>query len=175
MNRVGMGTGYPVNNWNTGKTAGRKGNQSYVTTGLMGMGNEERIPHRAEYSADMLSELYEQGRVKSVNDIRRSVLPEVDHVKEEAGQDSKSEKESNVDTEVIVRPDGSRVLMMRVNIGGMSTTMSVKISEPTEAVNEVSRIDQNGERIRGAGMQKDFAKADDTLEGIEEDAFGTEK
>ncbi|MCI8338347.1 MAG: hypothetical protein HFH62_06660, partial [Lachnospiraceae bacterium] len=42
-----------------------------------------------------------------------------------------------------VKPDGSRVLVMTMSIGGMETTMSLEISKPTEAPNENSEHDTN--------------------------------
>lgn len=176
MNRVGIDAGYFANNRNAGKTTRREVDKSYRTAGFTGMENADRIQHRAGYNANILLELYEQGCVKSMNGIRRNVLLKEDVAKkEEAEQESMSGKESDVDTEVIVRPDGSRVLMMTVNIGGMSTTMSMKISEPAEAVNEVSRVEQDGEETKCAGMQEDFVKADDIADGITEGVFETEK
>ncbi len=53
---------------------------------------------------------------------------------EELKQEDKQESESK--TEIIVKPDGSRVLVMTMSIGGMETTMSLEISKPTEAPNE---------------------------------------
>ncbi len=50
-----------------------------------------------------------------------------------------AEDKAETDTEVLVRPDGSRVLLMTVIIGGMSTTMSMKISEPVEWPDETAQ------------------------------------
>ena len=60
---------------------------------------------------------------------------------EELEQVDKQESESK--TEIIVKPDGSRVLVMTMSIGGMETTMSLEISKPTEAPNENSEHDTN--------------------------------
>ena len=60
---------------------------------------------------------------------------------EESKQKDKQESESK--TEIIVKPDGSRVLVMTMSIGGMETTMSLEISKPTEAPNENSEHDTN--------------------------------
>ena len=60
---------------------------------------------------------------------------------EESKQKDKQESESK--TEIIVKPDGSRVLVMTMSIGGMETTMSLEISKPTEAPNENSEHDAN--------------------------------
>ena len=58
---------------------------------------------------------------------------------EELEQVDKQESESK--TDIIVKPDGSRVLVMTMSIGGMETTMSLEISKPTEAPNENSGHD----------------------------------
>lgn len=56
------------------------------------------------------------------------------------GEEPKEEKtkleERATDTDIIVKPDGSRVLVMTTHIGGMSATVSMKISEPTKMPNE---------------------------------------
>ena len=58
---------------------------------------------------------------------------------EELEQADKQESDSK--TDIIVKPDGSRVLMVTMSIGGMETTMSLEISRPTEAPNENSEHD----------------------------------
>ena len=50
-------------------------------------------------------------------------------------------QESETKTDIIVKPDGSRVLVVTMSIGGMETTMSLEISKPTEAPNENSKQD----------------------------------
>ena len=65
-------------------------------------------------------------------------------------------QESETKTEIIVKPDGSRVLVMTMSIGGMETTMSLEISKPTKAPNENSKqdIDNN---MPSADAEKDTA------------------
>ena len=51
--------------------------------------------------------------------------------------EKKTEKEeSQTETDIIVKPDGSRVLVVTTNVGGMETTVSLKISEPTDMPND---------------------------------------
>lgn len=50
--------------------------------------------------------------------------------------DGKETEEAHSETNIIVKPDGSRVLVVTMRIGGMETTMSVKISEPTDMQND---------------------------------------
>lgn len=44
-------------------------------------------------------------------------------------------KNSQTTSDIVVKPDGSRVLVMTVNIGGMKTTVSLEISKPTDLPN----------------------------------------
>ena len=45
--------------------------------------------------------------------------------------------ESNTDTEIIVKPDGSRVLVVTMNVGGIETSMTLEISKPTAMPNGI--------------------------------------
>lgn len=54
----------------------------------------------------------------------------IDAPKKEDNEKSDDE-ESKTDSEVIVKPDGSRVLITTTQVGGMEMVMSLKISEPT--------------------------------------------
>lgn len=47
-------------------------------------------------------------------------------------------QESETKTDIIVKPDGSRVLVVTMSIGGMETTMSLEISKPTDTLNETA-------------------------------------
>lgn len=42
-----------------------------------------------------------------------------------------TEQEGKTDTDIVVKPDGSKVLVTTMNAGGMTTTMSIEISKPT--------------------------------------------
>lgn len=46
-------------------------------------------------------------------------------------------------TDIIVMPDGSRVLVITMNMGGMQTSMSLEISKPTEMPNDAAKIDDH--------------------------------
>lgn len=67
------------------------------------------------------------------------------------GQDTKTS------SEIIVRPDGSRVLMITVDIGGTQTAMSLQISEPTDIQNDIlKQKHDNGEaQINAAALTLD--------------------
>ncbi len=50
-------------------------------------------------------------------------------------KDGQEEEDSKTDTEVIVKPDGSRVLVLTMNVGGIETSMTLEISKPTAMPN----------------------------------------
>lgn len=59
----------------------------------------------------------------------------------EDGKEAKEEKAketSHTETEVIVNPDGSRVLLTTLHIGSMQATMSLELSKPTKLINSVN-------------------------------------
>lgn len=66
------------------------------------------------------------------------------------------EREEDADTQsdVIVRPDGSRVLVVTTNIGGSSTTMSLKISEATDMPNEAAKMRKEEKEPEDRGKSK---------------------
>ncbi len=51
--------------------------------------------------------------------------------REEEMSDDPEESESDSKADIIVKPDGTRVLVITTNIGGMEMTMNLKIAEPT--------------------------------------------
>lgn len=51
----------------------------------------------------------------------------------------KGKEESKTDTDIIVKSDGSRVVVITTSLGGMETTMSLEISKPTAMQNESSK------------------------------------
>lgn len=69
----------------------------------------------------------------------------------EVGHPSPDEKiEGKTSTEIIVKPDGSRVLVMTMHIGGMETTMSLEISKPTDLPNGIAE-EENGDSGQDMG------------------------
>ncbi len=86
----------------------------------------------------------QNANVQDIYDALKSTNPLIEQedsgvTDEELEQADKQESESK--TDVIVKPDGSRVLVMTMSIGGMETAMSLEISKPTEAPNENSEHD----------------------------------
>lgn len=49
-----------------------------------------------------------------------------------------SDSETGTTSEIILRPDGSRVLVLTMKMGGMETSISIKISEPTDFPNDAA-------------------------------------
>lgn len=60
-------------------------------------------------------------------------------------------EEAKTETDVIVKPDGSRVLVMTTHIGSMSATVSLKISEPTDLPNDHVGKENISEEKNGDG------------------------
>lgn len=79
-----------------------------------------------------------------------------------AGKDAQEEEDSKTDTEVIVKPDGSRVLVVTMNVGGTETSMTLEISEPTGMPNENRTVGE-----KQPGQTQDSAAPDITDEASE--------
>lgn len=62
-----------------------------------------------------------------------------------------AEEGSKTDTQILVRPDGSRVLLIKVMVAGMETTMSLKLSEATKMQNDSHSQEQ--ESVGGSGEE----------------------
>lgn len=61
---------------------------------------------------------------------QESVHKAEESLKEETGE------ESEIKSDIVVKPDGSRVLVMILKIGGMECTTSIEISKPTDLPNQ---------------------------------------
>ena len=111
--------------------------------------NKSRVgqfyPQKQETEVSAPEDTRQNANVQDIYKALKSKNPlleqEEDVSDEELKQEDKQESESK--TEIIVKPDGSRVLVMTMSIGGMETTMSLEISKPTEAPNENSEHDIN--------------------------------
>lgn len=69
--------------------------------------------------------------------------------KESAEKDS---EEEGITTEIVIKPDGSRVLLITMNFDGMETTMTIQISEPSEEQNE-----KEGQEIKEKAAARETA------------------
>ncbi len=72
-----------------------------------------------------------------------SFLIERDSEKKETA--GRTEGENKVDTDIQVKADGSRVLVMTRQIGGMATTTSIEISRPTKQMNDEAVSEEEGD------------------------------
>lgn len=63
-------------------------------------------------------------------------LKETDHEKVLPEEPEQADSpESKTKSDIIVKPDGSKVLVVTMSIGGTETTMSLEISKPTDTLN----------------------------------------
>lgn len=68
-----------------------------------------------------------------------------------------NEDKSETKTDIIVKSDGSRVLVMTMSVGGMETTMSLLLSKPTSMQNESSdRNADHAEQSTGTDALSEF-------------------
>lgn len=84
-----------------------------------------------------------RSKQKEIDDLKAGVGEEIasgtsDAVAEADDGNAAMEEnqESETDTQIIVNPDGSRTLMVTMNVGGMESTMSLEISGPTSMAND---------------------------------------
>ncbi len=79
-----------------------------------------------------------------------------DELKQE--QAAREKEESTTDTEILVKPDGSRVLVVTVNIGGMKTSMSLQLSKPTNWQNEIGKenIENPEQETKNSALPEDI-------------------
>lgn len=80
----------------------------------------------------------------------------------ETGQDN---EESGSKTNIIVKPDGSRVLMITMSLGGMETTMSIEISKPTEMQNNIGEQEGDNSNMPASEMNTVSEEAEGAADG----------
>lgn len=61
-------------------------------------------------------------------------------------QNTAVEQEEKTKTEIVVKPDGSRVLVVTMAVGGMETTMSLEISKPTNELDNIRNEEQAAQK-----------------------------
>lgn len=89
---------------------------------------------------------YDPGKTRKVMEQKKRFTESIQSAedKAEAKEEKRGEKgDTETDTDIIVMPDGSRVLVITMNMGGMQTSMSLEISKPTALPNDVSQIDDH--------------------------------
>lgn len=100
-------------------------------------------------------EMYEAKRKKDGNDEEdfKDILPKEAAEAEEkescdvTAKETEETGEPQTKTDIIVRPDGSRVLVVTTTIGGMQTNMSLKISDATDMPNDKERGNSDGGKL----------------------------
>lgn len=75
-----------------------------------------------------VQDIYERYRTGGFCDTEREA--------EEEEEKKSYSDEQKTDTEIIVKPDGSKIMMTTVRVGGMETVMSMEIAKPTNILAE---------------------------------------
>lgn len=92
--------------------------------------------------------MYQKRGIKD-NTASQSFAEEMKEAEEMKDAERKQE-ESKSDSEIITRPDGSKVLMITNQIGGMETVTSIKLSQANPFQNdykELSDISENAKAV----------------------------
>ncbi|MCI8370846.1 MAG: hypothetical protein HFI75_00330 [Lachnospiraceae bacterium] len=82
---------------------------------------------------------------------------------QQTGAEQALDAESGGDSQIVVRPDGSRILVVTTKIGDMETTMSIELSKPTQIENDTK--DSNDEKAEEEERERNTA-APSTLEAL---------
>ena len=77
---------------------------------------------------------------------------------EETQESEEKKQESKTDTDIIVKADGSRVLLMTTRVCGMQTTRSVELSKPTAMQNDISE-----QESKPTAMQNDISEQENSI------------
>ncbi len=101
------------------------------------------VPNLQDYN-------YSNVQAKKEGDNKKvaSVSPIFKEMKDKEAEKSKKAKTKKDDekedssSQIIVKPDGSRVLIITTKVGGMETNMSIKISEPTYMPNDSEYLNE---------------------------------
>lgn len=120
----GIGQNYYQNNMTTNNYSKSRAGQFYQQKHATWASVSEAVRRNAN-AMDIYEALKTSNPLMGQEDIQKA--------KASAGQESETK------TEITVKPDGSRVLVMTMNVGGMETTMSLEISKPTKTPNENSK------------------------------------
>ncbi len=67
---------------------------------------------------------------------------------EKTKDEEKVQEESKSDSEIITRPDGSKVLMITNQIGGMQTVTSIKLSEANPFQNDYKELSDFSDKAK---------------------------
>lgn len=110
--------------------------------------DEESICQK-KLSEQNLKQTVEQKKIAAAEQNQEAVEEQ-----EKAGHEKEEMEASKTDTKIIVKPDGSRVLLVTTKVCGMQTSMSLEISKPTAMQNSISE-DESG-YMTGIETESDF-------------------
>lgn|SRR5574344_2110383 len=122
--------------------------------GKQGMFSENlsRVEKRESVDFENRLEDTKSNRAKKDDDLKQLKIKEDEKKKTSSENKEKGLAKSDEDTtdsNIIVEADGSRVLVVTMKIGGVESTMSIKISDPTDFINnETNDINENVENIK---------------------------
>lgn len=74
--------------------------------------------------------------VNAINRAKREKQAAMRKASLERSMEEAQRRRQETKSDIVVKPDGSRVLMVTMNMGGVETTMSMEISKPTDMVND---------------------------------------
>lgn len=74
---------------------------------------------------------------------------------------TKEEEEDDSSLQIVVKPDGSRVLIITQKVGDMETSTSIKISEPTYMPNDSAYLNEDVPDIQNDTV---YLSGDETIE-----------
>lgn len=94
-----------------------------------------------------------QTRGINENTVSQSFAEEMKEAKEtkkaeKTEDEERTQEKSKSDTEIITRPDGSKVLMITNQIGGMQTVTSIKLSGPNPFQNDYKELSDFSEETK---------------------------
>ena len=99
--------------------------------------------------AGSITKSEETKSTESVSEDEKNLKENDDKVMSDEELEKADDQESKTKSDIIVKPDGSRVLVVTMSIGGMETTMSMEISKPTDILNETENqevADENNQQ-----------------------------
>ena len=96
--------------------------------GMGSINNTIYTPNRTNKNARSFVEFMDKANEDTNNDSDMSVK---ESSEEKSGDKKDMPEEEETRTEIVVRPDGSKVLMITVSVGGQEAVTSVELAKPT--------------------------------------------
>lgn len=116
---------------------------------------QEAKRRRREHYVKLLKEsaikrklLEQQSNEKHVKDVLEEKQDKEDEKVHE--QELTDAEESKTDSEIVVKPDGSRVLMLTTHVGGAESSVAIEISKPTNMADDTRLSEQDINNIQEA-------------------------